>query len=181
MTRVFAFGLIEYEHGYQTITIHEEVEESIEIQFHTNGISLETNHVQEQRRYCYSYWKPGQPSPRGGSAVREVRFNLSTVSDVLVISAEDERIWFHESETAVNHLVPLTPFYNNLMWQCSIRDPELVLKPKRFFREAVHYNDNVLRAAFREYNSKALRLVLPEISDPRMGAQKSWFRRMLGQ
>jgi len=181
MTRVFAFGLIEYEHGYQTITIHEEVEDSIEIQFHTYGISPETNHVRELRRYCYSYWKPGQPSPRSGSASKEVRFNLNDVSHVLVISCEDERIWLHQAETAVNHLIPLTQFYNDIMRQCSIRDPETVLKPKRFFSEAARYSDADLGAAFRAYNSRALRLVLPEISYPGGGAKNPWFRRMLGQ
>ena len=71
---------------------------------------------------------------------------------VLAICREDRRLWVHESSTQVNHLIPVTNFYNELMLHKNIRDPKIALDAKKLFMDLGDYSDGDLTYAFLTYN-----------------------------
>ena len=131
------------------IAVHGKTEEQIHVELMTTpGDNLPVRPV-EVRRWTYSSWKPGMASPCSEAPVREI-----TVSPVnaLVVAGTDKRIWLYDSISGMNHLIPITTFYGELMTVEKIHDPEVVLKPARFFGDLPRYSDVSLRNAFLAYN-----------------------------
>jgi hypothetical protein len=58
----------------------------------------------------------------------------------------------YEQETEINHLIPVTNFYNELMLHKNIRDPKVALDSKRLFLEHEKYSDEDIAYAFLTYN-----------------------------
>lgn len=181
MERVFAFGVVEYATHRLNVTVHEEAAEQIEVQFATIGNASEG--ADETRRYCFSYWNPGDRSPKTNGFVREIAFasNATIPAFILCIAREDEKLWLFDAASGVNHLVPLTNFHNELMLHLRVRDPKYVHRPKDFFALHESYADADLIAAFIRYNRSWKKVELPvapvDVSSP---VRKGIITRMFG-
>jgi hypothetical protein len=58
----------------------------------------------------------------------------------------------HDPETQVNHPIPVTNFYNELMLHKNVRDAKVALDSNRLFTELSKYTDADLTYAFLTYN-----------------------------
>ena len=160
---IFASGSIIYDEGKIEISINEENEDKIEFDISPKDYELVFKR-KEIKRWNYSEWIPGQKSPREKSYVREVI--ISPGKYTLAISPEEKRIWFHESDSGINYLIPLSNYYNQLMIQKNIRDPKIALKPNLFFGNGTgnhsDYTDIDLRNTFISYNKYLKKLDIKE-------------------
>ena len=81
---------------------------------------------------------------------------------VLAICSADKRLWVHDGRTQVNHPVPITNFYNELMFHQHVRDSKVALHPDRLFADLNQYSDESLVKAFRSYNMIRTKVPLGE-------------------
>lgn len=160
---IFAAGSIIYDEGKVEISINDEIDDRIEFDISPKDYEQVVKR-KEFKRWNYSEWIPGQSSPRENSYVREIL--ISPGKYALAVSAEEKRIWLYEFETGINHLIPLSNFYNQLMIQKNIRDPKIALKPNLFFGNGTgkhsDYTDIDLRNTFLTYNKYIKKLNIKE-------------------
>ncbi len=147
---VVAYGAVETTLETFTITVREVVCDQIDAEIVSNRGEEIPDHIPETRRWTYSTWRPGMLSPATQSPVREVKINKSLV---LAIVAQEKRLWLFDGELLMNHLIPITNYYNELMFHKHIRDPQVALKSGLLFDQIHRYSDGDLRAAFVAYNS----------------------------
>jgi len=136
------------------------------------------DHFEEKRRWSYSHWRPGAPSPATGAPVREVSIDGRTT---LAMAAADQRIWVHNADTGMVLPIPITNFYNEIMLHKGIRDPAIALNSTLLFAEPHRFSDGDLRAAFIAYNRTRHRvsLVSPSAERPR-GRMHGYLQRIFG-
>ncbi len=147
---VFAVGGIQYESAERYILIHEEQENKIEFDI---SLSIKDENFSVNKvinKWTYSDWIPGMNDPKDESPVREVKIDDKYL--VLVVSSNQKRIWIFESETGVNHLIPVTNFYNEAINVLHIRDPKTALNSNLIFENPSLFSDENLRKAFFNYN-----------------------------
>jgi len=160
---IFAAGSIIYDEGKIEISINEEIDNRIEFDISPKDYELVFK-GKEIKRWNYSEWIPGQKSPKEKSNVREVI--ISPGRHILALSDEEKRIWLHESESGINHLIPLSNYYNQLMIEKNIRDPKIALKPNLFFGKGLgkhsDYSDTELGNTFISYNKYLRKLNIKE-------------------
>jgi hypothetical protein len=150
LASVIAYGIVETTLDRFSVTVREEVEEQIDIEIvSTRGMEI-PDHFEEKRRWTYSSWRPGDPSPSTNTPVREIPI---TTDVVLGICKTDRRIWVHDRVAGMNLLIPVTAFHNELMLHKRIRDPNKALRSDVLFDDLGGYSDTDLRAAFIAYNS----------------------------
>jgi len=152
LSSVYAYGVIESREGVITILVREESGGQIEVEVIPMKTESVPEEVTEQRRWTYSSWLPGLPCPCCNDAPREVPIKAAASNVVLAICPKDHRIWVYESSTGVNHLVPVTNFYNELMLHRRIRDPKVALDPGNLFTRLSEFTDDDLGYAFHVYN-----------------------------
>ncbi|MEX1139646.1 MAG: hypothetical protein WEF53_09930 [Bacteroidota bacterium] len=163
LPQVFAYGVVETDQGGISVTIREPLGNQVEFEIATLGRGDVVVPFHEIRRWTFSTWNPGEPCPICSRAVREVV--MATASGrrmVLAICAADKRLWVCDERTQVNHPVPITNFYNELMFRQHIRDPEIALHPDRLFSALNKYEDAALIGAFRSYNMIRTKVPLEE-------------------
>lgn len=149
-TPVFAAGTIKIPGDEIDILINEEIDDEIEFDVtlkHTDKIPAE---IDEQDRWNYSEWNPGDKAPHDNSEVRETI--ISPGEYILAFAPAHRKIWLHESESGVNHLIPLTNYYNELMRFKRMKDPKQALNPKLMFEKLNEFTDDELMNAFVLYN-----------------------------
>jgi hypothetical protein len=88
--------------------------------------------------------------PEMQSAVREII--IVPGKYLLAIAGTAKKMWLHEFENGVNHLLPVSNFYNELMRLNNIRDPKIILSPGRLFENLPAYDDQQIISAFLSYN-----------------------------
>src|SRR5579872_6313543 len=95
-------------------------------------------------RWCYSYWKPGEPCPATSTAIKQVEVkNISNqVIYTLAISAAKKVLWIHHSLSGFNQLIPVTAFYDELLRAKHIRDAKLISHPATFFDRVNDFTDS---------------------------------------
>ncbi len=147
---IFAAGGINCEEGVIDIIIHEEQSDQIEIDVSAQQLESIPETITEISRWSYSDWQPGMNAPGDNSDVRETEIVKNQY--VLVIAPAHKKLWLYENESGVNHLIPLTNFFNELMGVKRIRDPKIALKPSAFFEDHHKYSDADLADAFASYN-----------------------------
>jgi hypothetical protein len=147
---VFASGNIVYKTGYVYVTVSSEEEGLIEIDFDVNVGGL--NDLSEIKRWSYSDWLPGRPTPEDNSMVREI--DIIKKELILAAAPSHKRIWIYEDGSGINHLIPVTNFYNELMRTLKIKDPEIALDSNKFFTDLDKYRDEDLAVAFLTYNKR---------------------------
>ena len=159
---VIAYGVVETTIDTFTITVRECVDEQIDVEIVSGHNEEIPGHFEEKRRWTYSGWMPGSVSPATGEFVREV--NIAE-QHVLAIVRSEQRIWLHDGARMMNHLIPITNFYNELMLHKQIRDPKVALKSNLLFSHLDEYSDGELREAFLAYNKLKKKVEVP-IAEP---------------
>lgn len=150
---VFAYGAIETNLGILSITLRENVDDQIDMEIVSHRTEELPEEFEESRRWTYSTWNPGVVCPQCLKPVREISMHsVEGKRYVLAICAADERLWVYDEENQVNHLIPVTNFYNELMMHNNIRDPKIALDSTRLFTDLVKYTDADLTYAFLTYN-----------------------------
>lgn len=153
LPQVLAYGIVETDKGDISVTIRERLEQQVEFEIASLGKGDAVQSFREIRRWTFSTWSPQHPCPIGGHMAREVSINTTSGRRmVLAVCAEDERIWIYDNGTGINHPIPITNFYNELMLQTRVRDPEIAFDPRRFFAHLDGYSDTDLVKAFTSYN-----------------------------
>ncbi|HEX2866838.1 MAG TPA: hypothetical protein VHO03_07335 [Ignavibacteriales bacterium] len=155
---VFAAGSIFYKETEVYAVIHEEFEGQIEIDISRTGSKVLPKELHELKRWTYSDWKPGKGAPGDSSALREIHIVPGRV--VLVIAGEHKRIWVYEAQSGVNHFIPVTNFFNDLMRVRNIRDPKIVLNSSLIFDPSFELKDEELGQAFLLYNKNRKKISL---------------------
>lgn len=154
-TPVFAMGTLYSGNDEYDLIIYEETENKIAVWFNKNVNEKVTENLKVK---SYSYWNPGNRSPFSDSKVREVVIRPHYF--ILAIVPEEKRIWLYESASGVNHLIPVSNYYNSLMLYRNERNAEKVLNPNLFFNNLGIYNDSELKIAFEQYNNYMRRRLL---------------------
>ena len=149
-TPVFATGTIICKETEIDVAIHEEIDNEIEFDISTNNSVKPEEDFTEISDWNYSEWVPGKSAPKDDSPVREVVVIPDKL--ILAIAPVHKKIWLHNIETGVNHLIPLSNFYNQLMMVKDIRNTKVALNPGIFFEQLDNYSDSDLVSAFITYN-----------------------------
>ncbi len=154
-TPVFAIGTAVYNEHEIDITIHEEIDDEIEFDISPRLLNVSVKEA-DLMGWSLSNWKPGEADPRDGKAVREVVIIPGQLD--LAICTNLKKLWVYSYDDKVNHLIPVSNFYNHLMLVKNIRSSEIVLKPNLLFNKLATYTDNELLSAFLLYNKYMKRL-----------------------
>ena len=101
---------------------------------------------------------PGMKSPFSHSKVREI--TIKPKEFILAVVPNEKKIWLYEAASGVNHLIPVSNYYNSLMLYRNERNAEKVLNPNLFFDNLGIYNDMELKSAFELYNKYMRRKLL---------------------
>ncbi len=149
LASVIAYGVVETTLDTFTVTVREFIGDQIDVEIVSSRGEEIPDHFEEKRRWTYSTWKPGLPSPATQTPVREVRINEKLV---LAIARQEKRLWLYDAAAMMSHLIPITNYYNELMLHKSIREPKIALKSGLLFDELEKYSDVDLRGAFVAYN-----------------------------
>ncbi len=179
LSPVIAFGMVETTQTSYAITIREYTGAQIDVEIVSGSDEEVPDHFEEKKRWTYSIWLPGSPSPATDGPVREVRIDSNLI---LVIAPEEKRIWLHERMSGMNLLLPVTNFHNELMLYKGIRDPKVALDVGLFFAGQVGYSDDDLREAFVRYNAPRHRVKVQ--TRPPVPPEGGWFpslRRLFGK
>lgn len=150
---MFAYGVIETNFGPISITVRENYGDQIDFEIVCHRAEEVPEEFEESRRWTYSTWNPRDTCPQCGEQPREVPMHAETNRYfVLAICTADKRLWVYDEETQVNHLIPVTNFYNELILHKNIRDPKIALDSTRLFTDLAKYTDADLTYAFLTYN-----------------------------
>ena len=143
---VFALGTLNDGSEQFDVIINEETENKIEVWF---GKNVNENIGAGLGIKSYSYWIPGMKSPFTDSEVREI--TIKPKEYILAVVPEEKKIWLWHSSSGVNHLIPVSNYYNSLMLFRNERNADKVLNPNLFFNNLGLYNDQELKSAFELY------------------------------
>ena len=147
---IFAISNIAFEEAHIYVTIHEEFDDQIEVDIKSvNGEKIPDN-LHQTQIWTYSTWLPGQKAPSDNSFVREI--HLISNELVLAIAPAHKKIWVYNSKSGINHFVPVTNYYNELMILLANKDPETALNPGRLFTNTEDFTDEQLAQGFLVYN-----------------------------
>jgi hypothetical protein len=150
LASVVAFGMVETTREAYSVTVRECAGNQIDVEIVSSKEEELPDHFEEKRRWTYSSWEPGDPSPCSGERVREIKVDDSVT---LAIAQKERRLWMHDRSTGLVHPIPVTNYYNELMIQQRIRDPEIALHSRLLFEKSEEYPDEQLRDAFIAYNA----------------------------
>ncbi len=149
-TPVFASGTVICKETEIDVNIHEEIEDEIEFDISTNNSFDLKDDFTEISKWSYSEWVPGVNAPKDNSPVREIV--IIPGKFILAIAPVHKKIWLHNFSSGVNHLIPLSNFYNQLMMVKDIRNSNIALHPGIFFEHYNEYSDHDLISALITYN-----------------------------
>lgn len=178
LPQVFAYGVVETKRGSLSVTIRERLGDQIEFEMAVLGRGDPFEPTEVTRRWTFSDWLPGAHCPACGASVREVEMKTVERRLVLVVCRTDERLWIYDGGTEVNHPIPVTNFYNELMFQKNIRDPKIAFSSRRLFQNLDEWSDIDLASAFSSYN--VIRTKVPVEGQLTVARQerRSWMRRI---
>ncbi|RJP61409.1 MAG: hypothetical protein C4539_19900 [Ignavibacteriales bacterium] len=149
-SQVFAIGGIEYLGAERYITIHEEEENKIEFDISLSIKDKNFNTEKILSSYSYSEWIPGMNDPKDGNKIREVIVKDKNL--ILAISPSQKKIWIYEGETGINHIIPVTNFYNEAVHVLHIQETKTALNSNLLFENNRLFTDETLRQTFLNYN-----------------------------
>ncbi len=179
MERIFANGMIEAEEGKITVAVHEYVAGQLEVQITNLHDDSIPDDITIKRKTTYSLWKPGDTCPFCNNAVREVMINEKEPRAVLAICSNDENLWVYDETDGVNHPIPATNYYNELMLHKHIKDPSIALQSKHLFRMLSDYTDDDLRQAFVKYNKTWRRLSVQPGTESNIKSNKKLTEKLI--
>ena len=147
---IFAISNVAFEEANIYVTIHEEFDNQVEVDIKSMLGEKIPNNLHQTKIWTYSTWLPGQKAPSDNSDVREIHLIRDEL--VLAILPTHKKIWIYNSKSGINHFIPVTNYYNELMHLLENRDPETALNPGRLFANANDFTDEQLAQAFLVYN-----------------------------
>lgn len=147
---IFAIGTIIFKETDVAVSIHEEVDGYIEVDLSSSNADAFGGEVIKIGSWNYSNWIPGEKAPNDNSSIREI--SILPRRYLLAIAPDHKRLWLHDYISGVNHLIPISNFYNSLMLIKNIRESKIVLSPNSFFQQNERYTDKDLMMAFLSYN-----------------------------
>jgi hypothetical protein len=157
-TPIFAIANIEFEEAKIYITIHEESERQVEVDIKSvSGENIPEN-LHQIKIWTYSTWSPGQKAPFDNADVHEIQLIFNKI--VLVIAPTHKKIWVYNDDSGINHFVPITNYYNELMIIMNDKNPETALNPARLFDNLNEFSDDQLVQGFLAYNKHWNRIEL---------------------
>lgn len=153
LPQVLAYGIVETEQTDISVILRERIGNQIEYEIAPLRGELKGSLVEERRRWSFSYWRAGEGCPKCGKTVREVTMASEKGEQyLLAVCSTDKRLWVYDPQTGVNHVIPPTVFFNELMLHKNIRDPHIALDVNNLFSKLASYSDRDLVHAFRTYN-----------------------------
>ncbi len=178
LPHLFAFGLVKAGRGEITVSVRERLGDQLEFEI-TSPVDEELpGGLESYRRWTLSEWLPSLPCPGCSGATREVEMKTkSGHSLVLAICREDHRLWLYDAQTRVNHPIPVTAFYNELMLQQKVQDRRAVPGSKRLFTDLGTFSDAALTGAFSSYNRLRTKVFLGEPLVVPTEESHNWFGR----
>ena len=169
--------MVETTEDRYTVSVCDEADGRIEVEIVSGHGREVPDHFEEKRRWTYSEWSPGLPSPSSGRPVREIVVGEGIV---VVLAVDDRRLWVYEAGSGVVRPIPVTNFYNELMLLRRVRDPAIALRSDLLFRGGDSLSDEDLRAAFVAYNTLLPKVRIPSGPPPaRREGILARLRRML--
>ncbi|MFI5263253.1 MAG: hypothetical protein ACHQM6_01920 [Candidatus Kapaibacterium sp.] len=183
MSPVVAYGECTINDSPLSIGIHEfNIDDQLEIQF--SGLFPIPESPDISNKWCYSYWKPGNPCPATGIKVREVIMydSRDVIKYVLAISSAKKVLWLHHTVSGFNQLIPVTAFYDELLRVKHNRDAALISHPVTFFDKINDFSDAEYITALLAYDKKASRKFDPsDIVIPEVNTKKSLFQKLFAK
>jgi hypothetical protein len=178
---VFAYGVIETSGGNISVTLRELFYDQLEFEImNLSGPTVPVEFV-ESRRWNFSPWMPGDACPACGKPSRQVSLQRENGPALtLSLCVTDKRLWIHDASDGVNHLIPVTNFYNELMLHKHIRDPKKALDSNNLFADAGSFSDDDLAAAFASYNKLRRKVELGAIAKP-VAHRKTFAQKILSR
>lgn len=149
-TSVFASGIVKSNQLNFDVTIHQEEENQIEYDISPFGKIDVDEEIKIESVTSISFWNKNEKSPFDDSPVNE--FVVLKNKYTLVIDSSAKKIWMNDFKTGINHIIPLTNFYNELMRFKNIREQNIALNPGRFFNDLEKYSEEDLLSAFLMYD-----------------------------
>ena len=149
---IFAIANITYPEANIYVTIHEEYDDQIEIDIKNLNADAIPEGLTNPKIWNYSDWTPGQKSPNDNGHVREV--TLIKEKLVLAFAPTHKKIWVHNAGSGINHFVPVTNYYNEIMILLQNKNPEKALEPGRMFTDLEEFTDEQLITGFLIYNKR---------------------------
>ncbi len=179
LPQIFAYGIVKTREGDIAVSLRERIGDQIEFEIvNLHGESV-PQVLLETGRWTFSSWLPKQPCPICLDGLREVELQSTKGRRfVIAICRTDERIWLYDGMVGVNHPIPLTNFYNELMLHTNIRDPKIALNAKRLFTDLRDYSDADLTKAFVSYNNLRTKVFLEDALQMPSGKKPSFLRRL---
>jgi hypothetical protein len=153
LPQILAQGVVLTTEGQITVTVRERLGNQIE--YEIDGIRRATSHgaFKEIKRWTLSTWSPGMPCPNCGTMLREVKMKTEHGRTLtLALCAKDHRLWVHDDITQINHPIPVTNIYNELVMHKNVRDPKVAFDSQRLFTDLHAFSDAELAKAFVTYN-----------------------------
>lgn len=144
---VFALGYIHTTMDVYYSVIHTLDDNKIEVQIDPYPVKKA---LQVEKIISYSDWNPGMKSPEKLSDV--YKYSIIESKYVLAICPLSKKIWLHESESGINHIIPLSNFFNELMRLKNVKDEKIITNPSAFFKEIDKYSKRDIKLAFLLYN-----------------------------
>ncbi len=176
---VIAFGMVETTHASYAVTVHEFAGAQLDVDIVSGSDEEVPHHFEEKKRWTYSTWLPGLPSPATGGMVRAVPVDAVLT---LAIAPQERRIWIYDRVSGMNLLLPVTNFHNELMLCKGIRDPKVALDIGQFFIGQAAYTNGDLREAFIRYNAIRPRVkVRTPLPAPAPGGFFQGWKRLFGK
>lgn len=145
---VFAIGTVFTNLGSIDVLIHEQEDELIEIQL-SQRVDDKTELIINEST-SFSEWKCGDNSPGNVDIVYE--FGIIKDAYTLVIDRTNRKIWLHNHLTGVNHLIPVSNYFNELMRLKEIKDEKFFKNPSSFFENLDRFAPVDFKLAFYQYN-----------------------------
>lgn len=149
-TPIFAVANITFEEAKIYVTIHEEMEGQLEVDIKSVSSEKIPENLHQTKVWTYSTWIPGEKAPNDKTDVREIHLVKNEI--VLAIAPEHKKIWVYNAMSGINHFVPVTNYYNEMMILMNNKDSEKALNPGRLFTNLNEFTDEQLAHGFLIYN-----------------------------
>jgi hypothetical protein len=145
---IFASGKIYCGNFEIDILLHEEIDNEIEFDISSSSGELPAA-LNNYTGWNYSEWIPGDLSPGDNEFVREVPVKNKKL--LLAIVPSHKKLWLHNYETGINHLIPVTNFYNQLMITVNEKSFSRYKNQNLLFEELNNFTNEMLLIAFLSY------------------------------
>ncbi len=178
LSQLLAYGLVEFERGEITISLLERIGDQLEFEITGSAGGEIARGLQKIRRWTYSDWSPSGACPCCVGSVREVAIKAGSGQRLdLALCVRDQRVWVYDDRSGINHPIPVTGFYNELMLQQNVKDPKIALDHRRLFTALGTFHDDELARAFLAYNRLRTKVILEEPLIIAREESLGWFTR----